>query len=321
MLASLALCATAGALPSTALAWAAGTHAYIATHTHKMNGRLDEGAICRRALGANLPDLFNEIYSAPTQALAAVTHTDDATANLAPYFAALNADERALAFGYGSHNNQWGTDSTAHVDAVTQGLTLGYVPAKAQVVGALMAPSVAAALDLPLDAAQALATEAGHNFVEFAVDFLLAMVDPTLGPSLAEVAACYQQEADNAFLLRAMGPWFAPVLSDDPDTGLALAAYWIEAVTPPFVAQLGVNGEVLSLPYAQALPAFAELYAPFAVAYLQAKGLDVDPALVQQLLMAGIHTAVQVCAADFKEEIDATIGRVNAQMSQRKLVP
>src|SRR5512146_57386 len=52
MLISLAVCGAVAAAPSAALAWAAGTHAYIAKHTNKMGGLVTDAEMCRRILGA-----------------------------------------------------------------------------------------------------------------------------------------------------------------------------------------------------------------------------------------------------------------------------
>jgi hypothetical protein len=310
-------------VPGVALGWAAGTHAYIAKHTSKKGGLVTEGDMCRRVLGANGPDLFNSLFDDTPQQLALVLHTRDASANLAPWHSARTPDEQAFGYGFASHNDGWGTDSVSHFAGITYGKDDGYVVAKAAVLGDLLLPAIWPSFPfLPEDVARALSREVSHNFVEFAVDFLLAEADPGLGETLARSAACYDPVNDPDLLVDALGPWFAPVLSDDPATGRAMAEAWIRAVEPRFVGGLGANGYVLSLPYDQGLQLIAHQTALQAADLLAWKGLPAPPFddLVA-LITAGIEGARALCRPDFMDEIEATIGRVNGRLSAEGISP
>lgn len=327
-LASLAVAAAMAGIPAAAAAWAAGTHAYVAKHTNKMGGLVSGAETCRRVLGSNGPDLFNSIWSDEAQALAAVLHRRDPAPNVAPWYAATTPLDRAFGFGFASHNDAWGTDATAHHAGRTFGEAEGYVIAKAEILGGLLAETIGAALGLPPDAALALATDVSHNFVEFAVDFLLAEADPQLGWTLYASAGCYAGPADDDLLLLALGPYLAPVLSDDPGTGEAIAEAWIDTVMPQFVAGLGANGWVLTLPYDVGKPLIAHLLATEAQEYLAWKyagvpGFDPPPPLelLEALASVGLDAARALCAPDFMAEIEATIGYVNGRMSAEGIFP
>lgn len=311
-----ALCALAAA-PATALAWGAGTHAYIAAHTYKKSGLVGERDLCRRVLGSNGPDLFNYPFTDEVQALAGALHRRDPTANLAPYRAAASADEKALGFGFASHNNGWGTDSTAHFDGVTAGNTDGYVVAKAAILGDALLPAIWAQFPyLPEEVARALSREVSHQFVELAVDFLVAEADPSVGPDLAATAACYDPANDPDFLVRSL----LPFLSEE------LPAPMAEAITrvllPQFVAGLAANGQVLAVPLEYGLPAIAWATALQSASYLEYKGLPAPPPeQLLPLILQGIQAGMELCRPDFMAELSATIGRVNGKMSSIGISP
>ncbi|HET8538749.1 MAG TPA: hypothetical protein VFL83_02635 [Anaeromyxobacter sp.] len=324
---TLALCAAVAGAPAAARAWAAGTHAYIAKHTNKAKGIVTDAELCRRVLGANGPDLFNSVWQDEPQKLAGVLHTGDPAANLSPWHAAEGELQRAFAFGFASHNDAWGTDSTAHASGRTFGQGAGYVPAKAAILGAMLARPFADALGLPLEVAQALATDVSHNFVEFAVDFLLVQADPELGWTLYASAGCYAGPADDDLLYDALGLYFAAALSpEDPASRLPEVKAWIDAVERPFVEGLGANGYVLTLPYAVAKPLIAAQLAREGQEYLAWKyaGLlppDLPFDLLVRLAEAGLDAAMPLCAPDFMDEIEATTGWVNGRMSALGIAP
>jgi hypothetical protein len=158
------------------------------------------------------------------------------------------------------------------------------------------------------------------------VDFLVAEVDPEIGATLYASAGCYAGEADDAFLLEALGPYYAPILSDDPAAGLAMAKAWIDTVYPEFVQGLGLNGQVLMLPLEQAKPLIAHQLAVEGAGFLayQYPGLFDPPPpheLLEALAGAGVDVAMAVCAPDFLGELEATIGWVNGRMSSSGVKP
>ncbi len=321
MLTSLAVCAAVAGAPSAARAWAAGTHAYIAKRTYKMSGLVSDAELCRRVLGANGPDLLNAIWNDEAQALALVLHTSDPRPNLAPYGAASGSAGHAFGFGFASHNDAWGTDSTAHVSGRTFGQDVGYVPAKAAIVGAMLADPLAKALGLPPGVALALATDVSHNFVEFGVDLLLAQADPQLGWTLYASAGCYLGAADDDLLVKALVPWMDPAL---PPDHTKTAEGWIRYAEGSFVQRLGANGYVLTLPLPYAKAVLAHQLALDGQGYLAWRypGFPVPPLeQLEALASAGLDAAMSVCAPDFMDEIEATGGWVNGRMSWSGISP
>lgn len=305
------------AAPAATLAWGAGTHTYVAVHTYKLEGRLEGRDFCRRVLGANGPDLFNYPFTDEVQLLAGVLHRRDASANVAPWLAATTADERSLGFGFASHNDAWGTDSTAHYDGITAGNTNGYVIAKAAVLGDLLLPAIWAQFPyLPEEVARGLSREVSHQFVELGVDFLLARADPGVGPALAATAACYDPASDPDFLVRALLPFLSRELPGP------LAEAMTRALLPQFVAGLAQNGQALAVPFEYGLPAIAWATAEQSASYLEYKGLPPPPPeQLYPLIVQGILQAMDLCRPDFMAEISATTGRVNGKMSSLGIRP
>lgn len=317
---SLAVCAAVAGVPAAALAWAAGTHAYIAKHTDKKAGQVDANELCNRIYGANATDLFNTTFTTNGRILADAMHDRDRLVPLLPWNLAQAGSDRARAFAFGmaSHNDTWGTDSIAHYSGITYGRGEGYVVAKALIVRdelkALLPP------ELGFTDGQLLTV--AHTLVEYGIDVLVAGADPTVSADLMAATACWRPEgelpAQVALLLAALVPALAADVGG-PDQ----AMQEIVNALPTFMGDMGGSGYVLGLPPDEAVAMFAEATAYRAEAFLGLPPGSLEPIRPQLEAVAsyGIWRGVQLCAPDFMAELEATIGRVNGRMSAQRISP
>jgi hypothetical protein len=293
--------------PLTAWGWAAASHVYVAKHTDKMAGQVDGNELCNRLYGSNLVDMFNTIFTIEGQTLAAVLHNPGYAASALPYFVAMNDVEKALAFGFASHNEAWGTDRTAHWDGVTFGHGEGYVVAKAKVLAELLRGPIAEA-EIQLD--EGTLQFVAHILIEHSVDLLIASADPAIGVDMMASTAC-PQPAGVDVIVRGLVPAYDGILPP------AYVEQMIRDVEPQFRSGLLVNGWALTQPNAKELMAGA--IADLARGFLPPP-LPSNEVLLP-LIVGALDAGMFVTAPDYQDELDATTGWVNGQMSVRKITP
>lgn len=297
-------CASAivAAVPGTALAWHAGTHAYVADQLRK-SGAVGGEASLARLYGANGPDLFNYSFAEPYRTAADYLH-DSLGENAAErlWSVAVQGGDPVLmeyAYGFASHDNAFGADFTAHKDAVTGGWKRGYVIEKAEALAALIGDGLPVAPEmLPL---------VTHLLVEFSVDVLVRQeLDPAIGQKLLASTAA------------------------DPRIGALLATAFADPLAPSFGGPqnaAGAIGGMDAVYRAQIIPWYASALAsddPFVgvatwvgQAAKMLLGIDISRQQAEQALYA----AMELCRPDYQGEIFATIGRTNANLSARDILP
>ena len=164
--------------PDKGITWGSATHAYIAKELGK--GITDPQML----YGAAAPDFFynlSDLSSPGRNYLSKQTHTS--IANLKTKARKANMD--AFAFGFISHNENWGADYTAHKKGRTS--KKGYVVTKADILAPKLLFRLKAALDeagVPYSffLAQAIASNLSHKLIETAIDLQLNLhEDPSLG--------------------------------------------------------------------------------------------------------------------------------------------
>lgn len=288
-------------LSQAAFPWGAATHAYMEEHLLKKLGQTDSAVLYNRIYGANAIDIFNNNFIFPYVEFQAFLH-DTARGNfLKAWEVAESKDERAFAYGFVSHNNTWGMDSSAHVSGVTYGRGEGYVIAKARVLAAMLGPALEAQLGVPLP--EEVLINVGHYLVESGVDLLVRAKDPAIGSKLT-AAAFYRSGAIPTLLVNAY--------TDDLS---ALAA--IDAAPIILVAEGNFRASMMAYGFAltqdNALDLVAAELAAIGVSYL---GLPSgSEALLTPIAKQGIGAAMTLCAPDFERELHASTGRVNGGLS------
>lgn len=310
-------CALIAGTPGAALAWAAGTHAYIAMHTDKRADQVDPAELCNRVYGANATDLFNTRFTEDGQRLARALHDRGRLVPLLPWNHAVSDRARAFAYGMASHNDTWGTDAFAHYSGKTFGRQEGYVVAKALALREELRSLLAGKLEV---ADEPLLTIA-HVLVEYGADVLVARTDPAVSPALMAATACWAPDGEPPAQLMLLLEALVPELAND--VGAARAASEIAEAVPPFLAELGATGWVLGLEPQEAVWAIAAATAGRAEQFLGLPpgALDGLRPQLTEVAAYGISRGMELCAPDLLPELEATIGRVNGTMSALGITP
>ena len=285
---------------STAFSWGIATHAYINDQLNKKQDYMN----LQEIYGGMAPDLFNYLFASPHR----IDHY-----NLAHYQFMNVWDEartrrsKALAFGFVSHNNLWGADSTAHHAGRTVGKNEGYVIAKAaELANNLPFP---VHLGIPAD----LAGELYHILVETGVDLLVKRSDPVVG-----------QKMINAALVRSRGfPYllaktYADELSVYYGNSRKEAAAAIKTAESEFRRTVILYGYALLQDEETAIQLVAEQLAETAERYF--KVADISPPPREQLEMLIVHyirAAMNICGQQNRHaaEIKATQELIEEQLT------
>jgi hypothetical protein len=257
--------------------------------------------------GSLAPDVFNYTFATYYPYLYEQTHYIT--------FDIKNvADEKlqkALAFGYFSHNGVWGADVTAHHRGITFGHTEGYIIAKAN----LLSPEIDFLLksnDITLTPEVLL--EVSHNLIEASVDILMTRLDPKIGARLVQ-AGLFRSRTFPSMLV----DMYAQGLADNAPMTLQEASQVIAAAEGSFRRITILYGLALTEPEDVAVGLLAENFATFAGAYLTAMGVTLPPdADLTPLAAYGIQQGIVLCANDFEAEISATYKFVKKNLAQHK---
>lgn len=306
--------ATLAMLPGTAVAWNSGTHAYIARELQKKTGQIvDPQAMRNRMYGANGPDLFNYSFGDPYFAIADYLHeyyAPDAT--LRVWKSAKDIGDASLveyAYGFVSHDNAFGADTTAHIAAITGGVKQGYVIAKAALLAQeLQALFAQQQIEMPAEQVSLGA----HVLVEAAVDLLVqAELDPNIGLELLDAVS-----GADARIGELLAAAYGEPLAEYFPGGKPQAEEIIKATEAAFrmIESQYAYSLVMSRP--DAFGPLAEFNAALAA---QLFGMPAETLV--PLVTYGIGQAILLVQPDFQREIFATIGWVNGNLGSRSVSP
>jgi hypothetical protein len=287
------------------------THAYIAHQIGIQQGSSNLNEI----YGAVLPDAFNVMFGDPYQAdLWTQTHygfmklVDSAESDA----------DRAVAYGFASHNEAWGADRIAHISGIGDP-SRGYVIRKQDELAAILEPQVRLFLlfsgvsnaNEVID--QVLPTVA-HAAIETAIDLLILQnQDPDIGQRLLLAA-------------RTRG-WSAPILlckayaadfAETAGTTEAVAAPLVVAAESEFRYQIELYGTALSQEDPAA--ALAEQGADLAKLLVAAElGIVVD--IPTDLMTEMLDSATELVKDDYAAELAATIVHVREELDSHGVPP
>jgi hypothetical protein len=276
--------------------WGSVTHLYIDEQVNHRSGGLRLNA----CYGGLAPDFVNYLFSSPyLEDMYVATHY-----HFAPLWdEARSRVDLALAFGFISHNDEWGADYTAHHSGITYGAADGYVVAKAKELLA-MAPLPP---ELPLSDAQAMTLY--HEFVETAVNVLMKRVDPQIGVKVIESAM--KRSPQFPFLLaKAYSRDFAPYFG-----GEAEAAKAIFAMEGEFRKIMILLGQALCQDEDTAVQLLSGQMADMAEGFLGGP-LPIPKEDAAALIGQLVFGAMQLCQGDFFQEVQATVDQVGLLLSE-----
>lgn len=304
------LCCLFLMMPTAAFSWNQATHAYIAHRLGSQAGHDD----LNEMWGSVAPDMYNFV-SDPAWCpgwIADQTQGTYADTFLKVWNAAKTNTEEALAFGFVSHNQQWGADHVAHTACQTCGENEGYIIVKARLL--LNAPVNPAAPEqtfgdlftaLGMDPDMALLT--AHVIVEEAVDIRLGNeVAPLLGRRLA-AAARSDTKGFQPLYVKAFAEDYAAYCFGG-DSSAAAAA--LIAAEKGHRKDMIFLGEAISQPE----PVAVQLLAGQLEGVLSELGFTVPV----DILKAAMFSAMGICD-DYKAEIEAAVLFVGKNLEDHRI--
>jgi len=295
---SLVLLLARAAVP--AVAWGSATHAYILDHIGKRLPLMNANEV----YGVMGADIFNYVFTlTPQQQFIVNAYTHGSPGDERFMQVWLKARwwgfEKSLGFGYVAHNEVWGCDFTAHIHALTTGLSEGYVITKAQILAGYLTPALN----------QAAVTDPGiilmlcHNLIENAGDIFLLSADPMIGQKIV-TAAVLRSDDFPALVTRAMS-------ADWPECHDA-----VYAAEKEFRKTMILYGAALMQGQQSAIQTLSAQIAQIGIEYIQALGgpaIPLDQATA--LAVQGTQLGLQIIAPDYMKEVNATVNFVRMQLN------
>jgi hypothetical protein len=287
-----------------AFSWGSATHAYIDDHLGKKANLRNMNEI----YGGMSPDIFNYMFESPyLQDLYITTHYDF----MDVWRAARCEVGKPLAYGFVSHNDLWGADSTAHHAGLTYGQGEGYVIAKAK---DLMHQ---APLPLELGIPDDVAFEIYHNIVEAGVDILVKRNDdPLIGQKIMSSALLRSPEFP-LLLVKAYADDFSPYFGS-----YVKAAKAIASAEKEFRKTMILYGYALTQDEPAAIQLISEQMADLAESFLGAYGipLSLPKEKVVALINELVQASISLCEPDYAQEITATTDFVSQNMKGHRIL-
>jgi len=312
------ICLLLTMVPASAFSWGDAIHVYISDRLKAQWGYKNMNEMW----GSEGPDIFNFIFDpalCPAW-LADQTHGRTTDSFMKVWNAANTTSEKALAYGFVSHNEAWGADYTAHVSGLTFGQDVGYVNAKAMVLlntpinpAEPYDPNLNPKLgeifaSIGMDPDQQLIV--AHVIAEYAIDIMLRNnVDPFIGLKV-KVAALARSKKFPALLVDA---YAADYSANCPGIDYPTAAYIISSAEEEYRNSMIFYGKAISMPEPVAVQLIAKQIVALASAFLGGP-LPIPEADVVDLVKAAIYVSMEVCD-DYMTEINATIEYVNYNLT------
>jgi hypothetical protein len=303
---SLGMAVLAGA----AMAWERGTHAFIADKLKKAGGpyNIDE------MYGSMAPDVFNYMFTPPNVLYRNYLYDQTHHQFLKVKNAVKWGYEKSSAYGFLSHNNVWGADSTAHIASRTLLPNEGYIITKAKMLNDWLISNVPGYADL-IGTHLEVGVEICHNVIEAAGDIVLARGDASVGEKLMQIALRPKPHMQN-LMVRA----YAQGLSDASGSlgypiTFVQAEQLIRSEEEGFRTSCIAYGYLLQQDESIILANVIAQFKQLAQVYLELNGLPVPPeADLEPLLQVSFQVADGLIKDDYMKEIQATIAMVKRNM-------
>lgn len=289
--------------PAPALAWGSATHNYLAKELGNKFGIMN----LQEMYGSVLPDLFNLMFGYPYQDyLWTETHYEFMKLVSLGKF----GRKKACAYGFASHNDEWGADYTAHHSAVLNPEE-GYVVTKVNYLAPSLEPEVINALiaaGIPQAQAETIAGELtpglADNCVESAVDYLVSQNEDNKVGYRMMIAAKYRSPFVPFLLSQAYAKDFA---SEAGITFLEATVIVFE-VEKQFKEYIELYGKTLMQANAKEL--MAEMGARLAEEKLYSE-YEIAVEVPSALILNCLNGAINVVEGDYSDELAATLDFVD----------
>ncbi|MGQ9801329.1 MAG: hypothetical protein ACUVRL_06675 [Candidatus Saccharicenans sp.] len=264
--------------------------------------------------GAMAPDAFNYMFTPPGILYRDFLYDQTHHYFLKIQYAVKYGWEKACSYGFISHNDTWGADSTAHHASLTLEPNEGYVITKAKMLDEYLKSVSTAYYNLLKDYPD-VALEICHNIIEAAGDIVLVRYDRSLGAKIMQIAIRPKPNMQN-LMVRA----YAQGLTDfSQGTAAPLthaeAEQLIRNEENNFRTSCIAYGYLLQQDEATILDNVISEFKNLASVYLTAYGLPVpDDITLTALLQGSLQAAIVLIENDYLPEIMATINMVKKGM-------
>lgn len=306
-------------VPVRAYTWGAVTHAYFAKELGKKYWELNFHEV---VYGATLPDMFNLKFGSDYKdSLWYQTHYEF----MKVVSKANGSRQKAFAFGFVSHNNDWGVDYTAHLDGrTTPGI--GYVIKKIDdlkpeliptVKDILVGAGISEAMAQPL--AEVFTPGLAENFIETAVDLLIKRnEDPEIGTAMLLSAQFDDFEIDS-LLVEAYSRDFA----EQFDLSITEASEIISGAEQEFRELIKLYGNIFVKEESEAIELLGVQGASYAEAYISDK-TDSDvtvPSGIDSVFAEFLRdNAIPCVEGDYGAEVSATLAYLEEKFEEEGLI-
>jgi hypothetical protein len=305
LLSSLIIIVILCVIPNLAFGWGAATHAYLAKELGYEPGVMN----LQEMYGSVVPDMFNLMFGYEHQDYLWIeTHYQ-----FMKVLEEAESDESmAFAYGFTSHNEDWGADLTAHISSITANPEEGYVITKKKI----LAPQLKLGIMLFLNAngiaytpelLDELALSIADSAIESAVDLLVSQNEDTRIGMRMQVAAKLRSPFVPMLLSKAYAKEFAG------EAGIIVeeAILMIVETEDTFKEYMELYGEILT--QENAIDLMAEQGAQLAELMLEER-YGIIVVVPSELMKTGLLAAIDVVKNDYSEELAATLDYVKGQL-------
>ncbi|MEW6381942.1 MAG: hypothetical protein AB1611_20390 [bacterium] len=281
---------------SNAFPWGSATHTFINDHL----GKKDRLANINEMYGGTGMDVFNSLFL--NQSPSITVHSEF----MKVWNEAKLQTEKALAFGFISHNEIWGADFTAHRKSITSDRDEGYIITKSYLLKEILEQNAGyGELNLADDMALAFA----HYCLERGIDILIKRQDPCIGRKMI-FSAKNRSSNFPLLLIKAYAQDFTVYYGSYPE-----AAMGIFSAEEQFRKTIVIYGLALAQTEDLAIQLVAEQMARQSERFFAAHGIEI-PATVDMvsLMKFALEKSIGICAEDYYQEISATISFLEQQL-------
>jgi hypothetical protein len=291
-----------------AYGWGSATHAYIDDHLGKKGPVKNLNEI----YGAMVPDVFNFLFSNMDMMkyLYTVTHYQGvgyADDYLNVWENSHNFLSKATAFGFVSHNGNFGADLTAHHHSLFFNENHGYVIIKAAELNGFLN---LAQYGFP----QEVVDELCHDLIEFALDIMITQKNKGLAAKISKAAMLRTPEFP-LILVKSYADGL--VEQNFPGIDHPAAIKLILKTENEFRKSMISYGQALMQDQDTATNLIAQHLVDLAKVFLGE--LPAPDSVFLELAKTGLSLSMQICSPDFYIELDRTINFVSGQLAENDI--